>query len=103
LKAQELYQKVTNRIIADLEAGVASWTRPWKLGKPTGIMPHNGATGRSYSGINVMLLWAEREEKQYSNSNWMTYQQAHSLGGQVRGGEKSTTIVFAKQLTVKDK
>jgi antirestriction protein ArdC len=32
-------------------------------------MPHNGATGRSYSGINVMLLWSEREDKQYSCSN----------------------------------
>src|SRR5437868_10665873 len=103
MKLNELYSSVTNRIIADLEKGVAPWTRPWKLGKANGIMPHNGATGRPYSGINIMLLWAEREQMQYTTSNWMTYRQALAKGGQVRGGERATTVVFTKQLAVKDK
>jgi len=62
MKLQQLYDTVTNRIINDLQAGVAPWVKPWKSGSTTGIMPHNGATHRS--GINVMLLWAERELKQ---------------------------------------
>lgn len=98
-----LYETVTNRIIKDLEAGVAPWTKPWKNGKTNGILPHNGATHRAYNGINVMLLWAERELKGYTTSNWMTYRQALQLGAQVRGGEKSTTVVFTKQLLFKDK
>jgi antirestriction protein ArdC len=32
----------------------------------------------------------------------MTFKQAQTLGATVRGGEKSTSIVFTKQLTVKE-
>lgn len=103
MKLNELYTTVTQNIIRDLEAGVAPWTKPWKDGKAAGIMPHNGATHRAYHGINVMLLWAERETKGYTTPNWMTYRQALALGGQVRAGEKSTTVVFTKKLRLKDK
>ena len=103
MKIADLYKSVTASIIKDLEAGAAPWVKPWKNGKTTGIMPHNGATHRPYSGINVMLLWAERELKGYTTPNWMTYRQALGLGAQVRGGEKATTIVFTKKLHVKDK
>src|ERR1700694_3372051 len=104
MKVNELYDLVTSRIIHTLDEGTAPWVRPWKNGKNTsGIMPHNGATHRSYNGINVMLLWAERELKGYKTPNWMTYQQALMLGAQVRKGEKATTVVFTKQLNVKDK
>src|ERR1700737_2841082 len=104
MKINALYESVTITIIKQLEEGTAPWTRPWKNGKNTsGIMPHNGATHRSYNGINVMLLWAERELKGYKTPNWMTYQQALALGAQVRKGEKATTVVFTKQLNVKGK
>jgi len=104
MKVHELDSSVTNRIIADLEKGVAPWTKPWKNGPTTGsILPHNEATHRAYNGINVMLLWAERELKGYKTSNWMTYRQALEAGAQVRAGEKACTVVFTKPLTVKDK
>jgi antirestriction protein ArdC len=103
MKVHELYASVTDRIIADLEAGAAPWVKPWKNGPVTGILPHNGATHRPYNGINVMLLWAEREVKGYSTPNWMTYRQALGLGARVREGEKASTVVFTKQLRVKDK
>jgi antirestriction protein ArdC len=103
MKVHELYSQVTNSIIQQLEAGTAPWVQPWKNGRTGGVMPHNGATNRPYHGINVMLLWAEREEKGYNTPNWMTYQQGQTLGGQVRKGEKATTVVFTKQLNVKDK
>lgn len=103
MSIHQLYDRVTHSVIKDLEAGVAPWTKPWKNGPATGIMPHNGATHRPYHGINVMILWAEREEKGYSTPNWMTYRQAQTLGAQVRKGEKATTIVFTKKLHFKDK
>ena len=103
MNIQQLYASVTYRIIKDLEAGVAPWVKPWRNGRTTGIMPHNGATHRPYNGINVMILWAEREQHGYDTSNWMTYRQALALGGQVRKGEKATTVVFTKKLTVKDR
>ena len=54
----QLYTDVTNRIIAELEAGVIPWTKPWKAqpGVHTGIMPQNFATGRAYHGINIPIL-----------------------------------------------
>ncbi|HEY1747810.1 MAG TPA: zincin-like metallopeptidase domain-containing protein [Xanthobacteraceae bacterium] len=103
MQIQQLYESVTASIIADLQAGVIPWTKPWKNGRMTGVLPHNGATNRAYNGINIVLLWAKRQEMNYTTANWMTYQQAHTVGAQVRAGEKSTTIVFTKKLAVKDK
>jgi antirestriction protein ArdC len=57
MKVSDLYTAVTSSIIADLEQGVASWTKPWKTGNGGGIMPVNAATKRSYSGINIPILW----------------------------------------------
>lgn len=100
MKTHELYRKVTDQIVRDLENGVASWTRPWRTGNIGGVMPVNGVTGRPYSGINIPILWFEREEKGYPEPRWMTYRQAQAIGGQVRKGEKATTVVFAKRITV---
>ena len=52
-----IYETVTNRIIAELEAGAIPWTQPWKNQKSGGVMPLNRATGRPYSGINIPILW----------------------------------------------
>lgn len=96
----DLYRSVTDRIVRDLEAGVASWTRPWRMGNAGGVMPVNGASGRPYSGINVVILFFEREEKGYAEPRWMTFRQALAQGAHVRKGEKATTVVFTKKLTV---
>jgi antirestriction protein ArdC len=90
-----LYQVVTDRIIASLKAGVIPWEKPWKASQYTGgPFPRNFSTGRPYRGINVMLLWSSC----YSSPFWLTFNQAKELGGTVRKGEKGTQIVFYKQL-----
>src|ERR1700730_15995362 len=98
VQADDLYQNVTNQIIAELEKGAIPWTKPWKAGKG-GIMPVNAATYRHYTGINVLILWAEREEKGYPTAEWMTFKQAQGKGACVRKGEKGTRVVFAKPTT----
>lgn len=103
MKIQALYEQVTNNIVAELERGYAPWVKPWKQGRTSKIMPHNAATKRAYSGINIVILWAEREAKGYETPEWMTYQQAQEKGAQVRKGEKSTQVVFMKKLRVKDR
>jgi antirestriction protein ArdC len=65
-------------------------------------MPHNAVTKRDYNGINIPILWHAQQEGGYPTSGWLTYKQAKEAGAQVRGGEKSTTVVFTKQLTLKD-
>ena len=54
---QDVYQKVTDKIIADLEQGELTWLKPWSAGNMDGriIKPlrHNGM---AYSGINADIL-----------------------------------------------
>lgn len=103
MKTSDLYQHVTKGIIKQLEEGTVPWTRPWKNAKAHGsIMPHNFATGRPYSGINVPILWGRAADNGYSEHSWLTYQQATAAGGQVRKNEKSCTVVFTKKLAFKE-
>ena len=64
-------------------------------------MPINATTNRPYVGLNVLMLWAEREEKQYPEAAWLTYKQCQEVGGQVRKGESSTGIIYVNR-TIKD-
>src|SRR5690606_6258624 len=54
-----LYSEVTKRIIAELEEGRLPWVQPWDRAACGCTMPHNAGTLRRYSGINVLILWAE--------------------------------------------
>lgn len=91
----DLYQTITDKIIAALETGTAPWIKPWaSLGAP-----RNAITGREYSGINTVLL----AMTDYTSNLWLTFQQAKAAGGHVRKGEKGTTVVFFKPLTIREK
>lgn len=94
---QNIYASVTNRIIGELEAGRVPWVQPWgtpDMDTPLGL-PSNAATGNSYSGINILILWGAAIESQRRTQNWLTFKQALGLGGCVRKGEKGTTVVYA--------
>ncbi len=97
--AQDLYQKVTDQILAALENGVAPWVRPWVRMAPHGGAPYNAVTGKPYRGINTLLLFAPA----YPQNAWMTFNQAKSLGANVRKGEHGSMIVFYKPFVVEDK
>lgn len=95
---QEIYQSVTDRIIASLEDEVVPWHRPWKV-----MGGHkNLLRKKPYRGINQWLLELTAIEKGYASPWWLTYKQAKGMGGQVRKGEKSTMVVFWKPLTIED-
>src|SRR5271170_1580196 len=93
----DLYQEITDKIIAELEAGRAPWVQPWgtAAAKAPLAMPKNAATHRRYTGINVLILWGAVIEHGFTGQSWLTFRQALSLGGHVRKGEKGTTIVYA--------
>ena len=92
-----LYEEITCKIIAELEAGRLPWVQPWGSAAVSAplAMPKNAATGRGYSGINVLILWGAVVQHGFSCQNWLTFRQALSLGGNVRKGERGTTIVYA--------
>jgi antirestriction protein ArdC len=99
----DIYERVTARIIADLEQGVRPWMKPWHVGHTAGHITrplrHNGTP---YRGINVLLLWGEAMEKGYAAPLWMTYKQAQELGAQVRKGERGALVVYADKITRTD-
>lgn len=103
MSVQELYSRVTANIINEIEAGnLPPWLKPWKQGRRGGIMPVNAATSRPYSGLNVLVLWSEREEKGYAQASWLTFKQCEALGGHVKKGEKSTHVIYVNKAVVKD-
>ena len=54
-----LYDEITDRIIAELEAGRVPWVQPWgtAAAKAPLAMPKNASTDRQYSGVNILILW----------------------------------------------
>lgn len=92
-----LYDDITGTIITELEAGRAPWVQPWgtAAAKAPLAMPNNAATGRRYSGINVLILWGSVIQHGFPGQSWLTFRQALALGGNVRKGEHGTTVVYA--------
>ena len=92
-----LYQEITHKIITVLEAGRVPWVQPWGpvAAKALLTMPKNAATHRHYSGINVLILWGAVIDRGFSTQNWLTFRQALRLGGNVRKGERGTTVLYA--------
>ncbi|WP_342709591.1 zincin-like metallopeptidase domain-containing protein [Bradyrhizobium sp. B124] len=92
-----LYDEITNKIIGELEAGRVPWVQPWGTAATNASlgMPKSAATGRQYSGINVLILWSAATERGFTGQSWLTFRQALSLGGHVRKGERGTTVVYA--------
>ena len=93
-----VYEMITERILAQMQKGIIPWNRPWAGPKVTG---ENAAIGynsrRAYSLLNQWLLEEPGE--------YLTFNEIQKLGGKVRKGEKSKFIVFytVYKTVVKDK
>lgn len=96
---RDVYSKITDRIVADLEKGVRPWMRPWSAehaaGKITRPLRHNGIP---YNGINIVMLWSAAVLNGYSCPIWLTFRQALELGGAVRKGEHGELVVYANRI-----
>jgi antirestriction protein ArdC len=99
-----LYDEITDKIIAELEAGRVPWVQPWGTAsaKARLAMPQNASTRRQYSGVNVLILWGSVIEHGFTGQSWLTFRQALSLGGHVRKGERGTTVVYADRFVPND-
>lgn len=97
---QSIYEKITAKIVADLELGVRPWTKPWHAAHAAGRItrPLRG-NGIPYRGINVIMLWMTAMERGYAAPIWMTFKQALELGANVRKGEHGTLVVYADTIT----
>jgi antirestriction protein ArdC len=99
-----LYDDITNKISGEMEAGRVPWVQPWgpAAAKAPLAMPKNAATGRQYSGVNVLILWGAVIEHGFPGQGWLTFRQALALGGNVRKGERGTTVVYADRFVPDD-
>src|SRR5579862_2541536 len=96
----DVYQKITDRIVAELERGVRPWLKPWNAEHAAGrITRPLRANGIPYQGINVLMLWSEAIEKGYASPIWMTLKQAVALNARVRKGEHGSLVVYADRIT----
>jgi antirestriction protein ArdC len=93
----DLYNRITDKIIAQLENGAAPWQRPWTtIG---GGLPMNVVSRKPYRGINTLLLWDAADEHGYEPNLWGTYRQWDMLGGHVNRGEHGTRITYWNVVT----
>lgn len=78
----DVYQDVTNRIIAEIEKGEIPWVKPWSEVKGPA---RSYSTGKAYCLINQIILeWS---------GEYVTFPEAQKLGGHVKKGEKGTKII----------
>lgn len=87
---QDVYERITAKIVASLEQGVRPWMKPWNAEHAAGrIARPLRSNGIPYRGINIVMLWMEAMDKGYSAPIWMTFKQTLELGANVRKGEKA--------------
>ena len=92
---RDIAQEITDRLIARLEeGGPLPWRRPWQSSATA--LPLR-VTGDAYKGVNHFLLSIETACSGYTSPFWMTFKQAKELGGSVRKGERSSTVVYYGQ------
>lgn len=77
-----VYEIVTERIIAELEKGIVPWRKPWIGGE----YAWSRQTGKPYSLLNSLLLPLQGE--------YATYKQIVADGGAVNKGAKAKIVTF---------
>lgn len=93
----DVYQRVTDTIVAAIEKGADDFVMPWQRGGSSRL-PTNVESTKHYAGINVLSLWCCAEAAGYSSNTWGTYKQWQALGAQVRKGEKAAPVIFYSEL-----
>lgn len=95
----DIYRKVTETIVRQLEKGVRPWHKPWNAANTAGrITRPLRSNGLAYHGINVLVLWSDAVEKGFTSPYWITYKQAAAMGAQVRKGEHGSQVVYADRV-----
>jgi antirestriction protein ArdC len=94
---KDIYQRITDQIVAAIERGAGEWRMPWHGTREAGTArPANAVSRRPYRGVNILALWAAAEAAGYPSGVWATYRQWSALGAQVRRGERGSLVVFWK-------
>jgi antirestriction protein ArdC len=85
---QDIQEQISALVINQLEQGIAPWRKPFSA---EGILPTSLTTGKTYGGINLLLLSIFGQ--QYSKPLWLTYREAERRGGHVMKGQKGYPVI----------
>jgi antirestriction protein ArdC len=98
-QTNDIYVRVTKKIIDDLEKGELTWRKPWNDENLIGrIMLPLRWNDIHYTGINTIMLWAAASEKGFHTPYWMTFRQASDMKAHVRKGETGAHVVYADKI-----
>lgn len=89
-----VYERVTSAIVNAIEAGAGTYRMPWVVRQDKGFSPVSIGSAKPYRGVNVLVLWAQAQNKGYTSSLWGTYRQWQELGAQVRKCERGSPVVY---------
>lgn len=89
--SKDIYQIITERFIEQLKKGTVPWQKPW-----AGVQ--NIVSKKPYRGINSLILGGSEFQSPY----WLTYKQAHDLGGNIKKSEKATPVIYYKLFEKRD-
>lgn len=104
MTTNDIYSRITDKIISDLEKGELTWRKPWSDANLSGnIMRPLRKNDIPYTGINTIMLWATAAEKGYVSPYWMTFKQAGEMKANVRKGEKGSIVVYADKFLKESK
>jgi len=93
---RDVAAEITAKILSELKLGVLPWRKPWD-GARTGLALPRRATGETYRGVNILILWSAAMERSYVSPYWLTFNQAVKLGANVRKGERGEVVVYYGQ------
>ncbi len=89
----DVYKRITQRIIEQLEQGTVPWRKPWRS-----TLPKNLVSQKHYRGINAIVL----AMTDHSSPFWATFRQINKMGGSVRKGERGTNVVYINWFEIDD-
>ncbi|MBA1343980.1 ArdC-like ssDNA-binding domain-containing protein [Rhizobium sp. WYCCWR 11146] len=93
------HQLITNRILADLEKGVAAWVKPWKSeGTVVSSRPMNFSNGTVYRGVNTIMLHCACIDRGWSLPAFATFNQIRRLKGVITKGSKGEHVFFKSEV-----
>lgn len=109
---RDIYQEVTDTVIAHLDAGVIPWRKPWSTDYG---MPLRMTNRKPYRGINLFLLAMQADLKGYNSPYWGTFNRIAALDGvdtadrnAMRAwgglrGERATMVIFWRRISVENR
>lgn len=91
-------EELAQTFLDALNQGQLPWRKCWSQ-----ALPVNAVTGKTYRGINTLVLSYYGDRRGYTDTRWCTYNQAQEKGWQVRKGSKGVKVEYWACYDTKEK